>query len=181
MFKWRQKDKFFVYLVAAYLFLSFFLVFDLPFKVPLLDYIWTILYAAVLLFSGVVYGLLTKMRIRSVVLGFSFPFLYIIFYTTLLRIGLIQFQSDVLMMAGIYYLMAPPFLISISNTIACWFVSAPEEKKTDYPISLSALFEAFSSFLNKKNMFRISLSFLFIAISSFFMIFLIAFLMSWAW
>ena len=163
----NQKDKFFVFLVAVFAFLSLYIVFDFFYKVTVLVYIWAALYSLVLVFSGAVYGFLTKMRNRSVVLGVSFPLAFGIFSRIILYYRFMQYPTggpDTAVFYSSYSFLLLFLIVAVSNAIACRFVSL-EENKGDSPISLSALFKSISSFLNKDNNFHISVSFIFMGIS----------------
>ena len=127
----QQKDKFFIFLVAAFVFLSLFFVFD-PFnKKSILVYIWAILYSIVLLYSGVIYGFMTKLRNRAMAIGFSFPLLFGIFLSIYLSSNAtIQTEDSVTFIHYNFALIFIPLLfIAITNAIACWFASTTEEDK----------------------------------------------------
>jgi len=140
----HDKIKLFVLLVSFFIFLSLFLALDFFIEIPLLIYIvWLLLYSTVVLFSGFIYGFLTKSRVKSVLLGFSFPIVFAIS-----QFIIVSYQVDNFNTVPPYYIsplvsakfVSILFIVSISNLIACWFASTTEEiekrKKVSHFISI---------------------------------------------
>jgi len=140
----QEKDKLFIILAAVFLFLFMFLAFDSVLKMHILVYmIWLIFFFPIMVFSGVIYGFFTKSRIRSVILGISFPLIFYIskaifdsYYTMTVDYSNSThfFSSTSFLTFGAY----PAFIIL--NAVACWFASTSEEDKSErklhYYISL---------------------------------------------
>ena len=139
----QEKNKIFILLVVAFLFLISFLAFDSFLTKHILIYlIWLLFFFPIMIFSGVIYGFLTKSRSRAIILGIAFPLMFYIsksvfdsYYTISTEITT---DYDVISSTTVLTFGAYPLFI-ILNAIACWFASTSVgdegEKKVYYFIT----------------------------------------------
>jgi hypothetical protein len=140
----QEKNKIFIVIVAAFLFLSSFMVFESFLKTHILTYlIWLIFYFPIMLFSGVIYGILTKSRIRSIILGFSFPLIFVILKLSFDTSSVIITEDTITFITFMSFSHFVPFI----NAIACCFASTAEENKGKRNVQyfLSLICMAFSA------------------------------------
>jgi hypothetical protein len=136
----QEKSKIFVLLVASFAFLTFlrFAFESFLYNNESIFYIWLILYLIILVFGGVFYGLLTKSRQGAMILGFSFPLLFLISRI----ISALSPYMDIHNILSVlsYFLLVgfPLYVAAVSNAIACRLVTTKAENKFyHYILSLS--------------------------------------------